>query len=724
MKRKFLFLALLVIVFALALTACGKKDDVELESIKANIDGVKIAYQVGENIDLTGLTVTATYSDGETKTVALDKLNVGTVDTSTAGTKTLVIEYDGVKTEINIVVSEASSGDGGDDNSVNLIGALAPANVLDRNSYKADFTDSTANYYVGDDNAYIFSPQYKGYDESGIVINIDSSLVKKIVEIYAINEDGSETLLEGDALAAIVSIDLSKDSYDFTEAAIGKVFKIRVRPEGNNFINEAAVTISHVVEIVDAYNVHNAYELNVITNYDADLNDTDMEGHLSQLDAVNRFLADKGITRPEILAGVVIHSNFTLKESDLPAEYIYDANGSHGFYDYVYVYHRALNDTNPEFTFYGNYYTIYTNELPCVVEKNVANNGDQFSSASLFKIRTDSAMFKKDFDLHAYRSEFLGLGLRDDTPNSNDVDVSKRSMLGLIGIKVSEHESHVTNTNITAFVISMLPEYDYLEVNLHKVKFYNAWQGHLFLWSDNALQGYFGERDLAPYESYQNLKVFISESSLTKCGGPVIMSQNDNREYACNLGNASAGIPSSSADIIVDDKTVLESYVTGTEAWFAAVGHTATVSNIAAMSNLVSKTAGECGFNASYLSDEYLAGTQMINLILINMGTGTTIGGNEKYCGTLTIGGVTSLNMTNNPMLDMYQNVLNSMGAGAAPIYQTTAGGTAFCDGETGCYGIETGAMGAPTDNFFDGDYITMYVNGMGIVMEYYNSAK
>jgi hypothetical protein len=140
---------------------------------------------------------------------------------------------------------------------------------------------------------------------------------------------------------------------------------------------------------------------------------------------------------------------------------------------------------------------------------------------------------------------------------------------------------------------------------------------------------------------------------------------------------------------------------------------------IMAMNALVSGTAAACGATAGYTSTAKIQGVSTMNLIMVIMGEGLTIGGGEDYDGSCTINGNSVLQMNDgaNPMLDMY---LGATG-GIAPVFQSSAGGTAYSDGATGCFGIETGAPAAPLGNFFQGDYISLYYLGLGVLLEYYH---
>jgi hypothetical protein len=553
-------------------------------------------------------------------------------------------------------------------------------------------------------------------DKNYELVDVDGKSVATTSRIFLVNEDGTETELTGDALAAMVVKNDDQNTYDFTEAAIGKTFRLEAKPRDNY---SSSATKSHTVKVVDGYNIYSAKELNIITNTEHDLNGGSGEGYLNQLTLVNDFLAKNGITRPDNLAGIILHGNISVTPEDLPPEYVltYTKNGSEkqGIYDWEYVFYHTngINGAAPHFTMYGNYYSIYSYAIPCVVEEGIANNDDAFSSSSFF--RFDAGPVHMDYNHLDYSTTILGVAFRDNDPNSNDQAASERHMRGLSCLKGSYQIINVTNTNIDAYTISMVPEDDDLTVNLHQVKFYNAWQGHLFIWNINEIQNTLGTYNDAPRALHQNIKINITDSLLAKCGGPVILSQNKDPNYAANA--------ESGADIVVDAKSEIYSYVTGQEAWFVAVGQTPLATRIMAMDQLIAGTAQMMGMSASYTSDQKISGVNTVNMIYVNMGIGSDLTGGEKYRGTFTRAGVTLNNMTSNPIVETYVAAIKAQTGQEPPVFQSSAGGTAFSDGATGCYGLDfaTGAMGLPAPEFFMGDYISLYYMGVGLLLDYYH---
>ena len=146
------------------------------------------------------------------------------------------------------------------------------------------------------------------------------------------------------------------------------------------------------------------------------------------------------------------------------------------------------------------------------------------------------------------------------------------------------------------------------------------------------------------------------------------------------------------------------------------------------------------GLSASYTTDQAIQGVPAVNMIYINMGTGiSSIGASETYRGTFTKiledgTEVNGLNMTSNVAVETInatfkQYIAMGLPIAMPPIFQSSAGGTCFTDASTGCYGgianidMVTGKVDFSNADAscFDGEYLTIYYLGMGLMLEYFN---
>ena len=584
-------------------------------------------------------------------------------------------------------------------------------------------------------------------DENDEIVDVDGKNFKSNVTVSIKEDNGSYRELTSD-LATYVAVDKAKNSYDFTEAAIGKTFKLTISPDSDLVVTSNA-SRSHEVTVVDGYNIYNAWELNYITNYGATLKSDD--GNVYQIDVVRNYLANKtGKSVAEVAAfsdalkGIVLHGNVNIGLSDIPSEYVYrytkDGQPKAYLYDFLEVYRRNLTLSNPTFAIHGNYYTVYSYNLPPVAEQGYGDNSDGFSNGKLFSIvcyDTHSTFNHKDY--HSYVSN---VAFRDNDPNSNDQSASERHMRGLACWRLSWHEANFYNVNIDAYYVSMVPENNDLTVNLDKVKFYNAWQGHLFIWNNNRKYYHMtGSTSWDVIESvplhaaYQNIKINIYDSLLAKCGGPVILSQSDKKQYTSNLN--------SGADIYVVNSD-LHSYVTGQEAWFVAVNQTATVGKILSMNYPVQLATGGTQSNpntgSGFLSTGKIAGVTTMNLIMLNMGPGQDMTdrgfegsfvsviaetGEDGFTKRDEAGNITILKQTTglymkNSDEEVPSSALNGLKGKYpdAPIFQSSQ----FTESKDGACGIFNGSSVIVVDTAFkEGEYITVYVMGFGMMLEYYH---
>jgi hypothetical protein len=84
-------------------------DAATLWSIEITSWPAKTYYTVGESLDLSGIVVIGTYSDGNTKQESVSTANVSGYDAYTAGTQTLTVMVNGHTATFNVIVNAASA---------------------------------------------------------------------------------------------------------------------------------------------------------------------------------------------------------------------------------------------------------------------------------------------------------------------------------------------------------------------------------------------------------------------------------------------------------------------------------------------------------------------------------------------------------------------------------------------------------------------------------------
>lgn len=767
MKKRILFLTVLVMIFSLVLVACQQKAIEKLEVV----EGLERTYFVGDTPDFTNVKVKVVYNDGSFDQVNYDALSFSEVDTKTPGTKDLVITYKNFSTTVKVTV-KATATENEDEDTITIFGTSYDDNLsafLAEQGNKTQFRgDTNNNYVVGSINPFRFTLKIDALDSDLNPVIIDA--YESLSQVYLV-EGETETLLEGEALSLYVSVNetAGNNSFDFTDEAVGKTFKLVTRPaEGENAESFAK---SLYVDVVDAYNIYEAWELNIITNDTESLigNQKDVK----QIDVVTTFLHNNGLTRPENLKGVVLHKSFNVQISDLPAEYFYTlptdvtytytdksgqkkeavwTAGSQFFYDITGVYNVKFTNESPEFSIHGNYFTIYSYDLPCVAPKGHGYNDNELSGAELIRFDVASDLLKLDknpqFNHENYVANIGRLNLRDDDGSDDDNSGSMRHMLGLLAFKTLKCVSNFDQVNVYAFNISLHANRDCQTVNIHDCDFYNAWNNHILTWSDNNLDAN-GSTTIHEFHSHITVNV-TGDTRIAKCGGPVII----NMLHEPTQQHHSQ----SNVEINLAEGTTIYSYTTGQEAWYTAYSATDIAMMIKQLNGLIQLKGG------SYLTTLPGNGdTQFFNMIMVNVpylqNAADIFKGNDLD-GSFTIGDNVLLDMNDtatgnytDPIISAIAShkllskapifrssngtiVLGLMGGttqGVNPFTQQAAVGTAVgtLNGMTlvipdGLYELDPTNQTLPIkpagDSIKDGEYLTLYYNSIGIVFGYNES--
>lgn len=582
-------------------------------------------------------------------------------------------------------------------------------------TYPNKFLDSGYEYAVGSNNPfkYVLTLKY-----------LDPDNGYNIVEDYFSYISVSEVLLNGATVGSeYVTIDEVNHTFQFTKAAEGKTFVIRTRPDNISANKVAEFTRELTVTIVDAYNIHDAKELNVITNATNELGNSGYK----QVEVVDAFLASNNIIRPETLNGVVLHDNFTIKKTDLPSQYFFNgADDNTYIWDHQSIYYRKLS-AKGEFNFYGNYFTINTYNIPIVATKGtttkdgkVTNDDDGYSSSEVFRFNiTDSVFADPDFNHKDYKVNIYALGMRDNDPNilQENMDESKRHMLGVYAFKFAKATYNLKAVNAERYYMSMMAEYDDLTVNLDYTKFYDAWQAHINTWSTNDIDE--NKKDGTIHANHAPITINITNSFVGKAGGPAIMTMTADPSKAWNAQSKTV--------VNIDDKTNIFSYVVGNEAWFDAhhISEKAvTISGLNQFFEMVGPMyTGESSSFITKLKDQKGNENDYMNMIMINMDPDYIPGVNDTtdengnntvfdIDGSLTINGTNALSMNDSDGSNYGNSIIDGIMSdeeGDPIVLVSSTGGVAWSDLQNVI--PKTGA------DIFKGDYLSLYWYNLGIAL-------
>ncbi len=740
MKIKSILLVLLALVLTLSLVACGDKKVTAIEIT----EGLPRSCEVGAVYDFSAVKAKITYNDDSVVEVTGADLTFGELNTNTIGTKALTVTYEGFTITVDIKVYGAAHGgvvgggsteggtEGGNESVSNIYGVEMPDSLVAYGQNANRFTDKTVVYTVGDDNPFAFTLKLNILDDDDNWVTT-ATRYESLSKVYLVTTEG-----ETEAGAQYVTVNEENNTFDFTDTAVGKTFRIQTRPANVASGSEADCTRSLTVRVVNGYNVTDVKELNLMTNDRDELHEK-YAGSLLQNDLAKEFI-DRNYGAGyydtyggDNLGGLVFHCDLTPTVSDIPADYVVTStvDGTLGFDNQFAVYSRylRLNDAH-SFRLYGNYFTLNTSNLPLMSNDPAIVGAQESSNSSVFRFGVawdsfDTLEKAQSFDYTQYEFWVEDLAMRDINANENVEENSPKRMRGLNAFETLRSAVHIDNSIIEAYTISVVSTHSNTALSIEDCIFSNAWQNHLFVWAHNFLQCKVGgnaHEDVAPWSNHTRNKLDIKNSKLTKCGGPVILSMKDNCRGA---HNDDAGV-----DVTVDAASELWSYVTGSEAWFkayAALGAEEYARSLKAMDVLIRTAATAAGKTASITTTQEGTGeTAFMNLVF------AALNGDASY----TVDGTVLMDSSNATVTAYKTAGIPAVGGATlaglgAPLMQSTTDLTA-----TATY--LNGAMGSPDDRvfnpdilngnpvlaeaFFEGDLLNFFMgNDVAVVMGYFH---
>ena len=539
----------------------------------------KANYEVGETVDLTGITVTITYEEGQVEVLTHESVTAEEVDMTTAGVKTVVISFtDPINNEqdfssVSITVIkkdvveqfEKPSGITAFESDNKSAGTLQ----YGTSGFQGQFVEGDKLYVVGDDNAWKFVPAF-AVDKDGIPttqVNFYATvdLYVKVEDEYVLLEKTVDeenatfvtyTNEDGEIFAVV---DTYRGSYKFDTAAVGKVMKLSVLPSEEHYKIDGVNALTLEFRVIDGYNVYEAWQLAVIDN-DATRNDW------------VELKTEKGILGYNP-SGVIIHADIHIGADDVPASFFHVTEtetlyqdktdpediktsiapvGTRYLEDGTEVYvHTGSSDLVIE----GNFFRIDTQNFPLVASKAVFGSesdwdyGSDFSNATLFVFKTNDERYNpKPDDVSVVTVANLDVAGNAARNNWVDAEGNLASAGGLIFVKVKEYATaSFTNMIGNSFFLGYFPDHDSI-VTMDKIKCYDSYQNAIMVWG--------------------NVQATVSDSYFNGAGGPIVICQSDERDsvwYNPTL-------------IVTNSKT--ETHLSGEEIWFTAVNATTIVGQI------------------------------------------------------------------------------------------------------------------------------------------------
>lgn len=609
-KIKSILCMLVLMCSALCLYACkGGKDDVTLTSASTNL---KEFYYITESIDWTDVKVTAKYSDKSTKTLTKGQFDIP-VEEANADTE-WVLDTNGLKEEtagsltkntynlklyvvenqktypFTIIVNENES------LAYKLEFFTKPSNIAEfeenlSNNGNGFKTTSNAKYYVGDDNPFDITPNYKvckigTNDDYDIAISLD-------VAVY-----------EGQTKVGDSIYSYADGKIDFTEEAIDKEYTIKIKPTYFDKDSDGydIQEVSFNVTVKDGYNAYDALDLGMMSIapdgvtysnykryntmkilYDESVNQAIRDGKWAEIWA--EHLKDNGYDDEDIyyVKGIFIHNNINIEKDSLPQEFYITKKESNDFAagklrDWTLAYYHMMQD---DFVMEGNYFTIDASQIP--VNGNLGCNdpgndldyydgtesekvtnfghsklfnfagmyascstGNGESNTKIATVKNINAIGNTGGTIAGKGDEiqylagalamFQNLGCGVDADNL----VIKNAMMGWF-TEVTDKEDSSNNKQKTQ------------EMSLNNMIITDCFNSGIYNWG--------GEGGLT-----------ITNSELRRFGGPAIFCTS----WAYTSGT-NKGIKDHGVNVAYDDSVIIDNPVEGTEAWFVITLNATTV---------------------------------------------------------------------------------------------------------------------------------------------------
>ena len=739
MKKRLLILTVALLLVCLALASCGGDKKIEKLSLTG---GLKYKYELNETPDFSKVTATVTYNDGTSEDLTADKLTFSTIDTSKSGKQQLTITYQDYTLTIEVeILGKSLDFSDIDEIGGTIMGTEYPAWYREaqaqRNWSKYQIKDST--YKVGDANPFEFRLQLDILNDADEEVDYTGAYTS-ISTVHLVN--GTELSLAG---SEYVTVDEAKNTFKFTAAAVGKTFKISTRPlYGVEVEDEADFTRSITVEIVSGYNVTDAKELNLLTNENnlsSFVGVTTPQSELAQEFINNQYGTGYYETYgANNLKGIVLHRNLSPTANDIPAKYLYTYPAGHAkagekaFHNGNFVvYNHKLTENNKSFGFYGNYFQINCRQMPDACDATVDEYGKSISNDKLFAFVVDGQVFNTEakfaaFDHSQYTTLVENVSFFGNDASSNDEKVNEQRLLALAALNTRNNTTTLKNIAIECFNNSLIIQNDNQTVNLDNVFFNNAWQGQIYVWVHNGIQEDLpGDHDdVAPLPGHQPIRLNITNSTLTKSGGPVVMAQIETDDGVVEPINQNSAL-----HVNVDAATVMWAYANGTEAWYTAVGMSGPASTLMALNEPI---AGYGAYNetpSAFTTKDTKESAEpskdaQANLIFLSM------------CpkDTFTIGGKLVYSSAREEVIYHFTEGEGSVITPdhVIPLLVSSEGGSAIYTNDLKDITNQSNilATGENCGKFFSGDYISVHtpmpdpnsgaIMSTGVLMEYFHS--
>jgi len=471
------------------------------------------------------------------------------------------------------------------------------------------FSDIGNMYVVGDDNGFKFSPEVQVfYDENSSAETLKEYVLNAKVYLY---ESSNYNELTGDNLDKYVSFDNLKHEFDFTDLAINKQFKLWVQVDylgvgEDKYTGKSDYEIE--VKVIDGYNAYTAADLSLIDNSHT------LYAGTSTGTKWNAIKQANGIDVNLTTNAVILHNNISVTRNDIPSIHFLTEEELKKYGDYLdeeigalknsdgqsvedgtlathYIYLRTIKNRET-FKLEGNYFQIDMKDIPLTTRnydyEGALDVGVRPADAAGISVNTKAIGLTSYLYRHG-----TGAANEKSTGNAefNNIEVygnSKRQGDVKLSGGISLFESKCINFTVYNALAQALYMFGQFSNEEDIATSYENGEGKTVYVTDGHLN------KVNAYDSYNTLiylygieRVFMDSCNLIGAGGPVMI---------CDHANVDEDNPGYETNVYIDqnlkeygytNKSVLESWVVGTEGWFVTYGATQAVSTLKGLEVLV-----------------------------------------------------------------------------------------------------------------------------------------
>lgn len=641
-RMKICLMSVLAIIMSLCtvFAGCGLGQQESPVKEIAFKQGTVVEYEVGETIDYSKITIIATKEDGSTQELKLtdEGVEYNQIDTAEEGEQTLTATYAEKSVSITVTIVVAKEG-----TPVSFTLPQAYSDYKDSSKQKEDSEKLETEFFVKG-NPYVVGSQNK-FEFVPEVIDEDLEDIVNPKTTFKLYEMGKEEYEEvADALTYVVA---ENNMYKFKDSAIGKSFKMEISLDSEAYdlsqLDEENTKIEIEFIVKKAYNVYNTFGLSVMDNLNVK-NWAEIKNQTLKWD-------DKKLSEYTDVELVVLQNDVTVNADELPANYFWSEEAT-GYQTALANVRAADSATNGETNFEerligslrdgteGNSYSHTESDENIYNGKNFAESWDcenmqkgffntnkcsiegNYMTVSLADSDTRhlSQVLSHDYNSsktktmtnpvsHWHIFKFYKTDDLVKAGKSVDVTVDNLRIIGNMQ-KENKQGMEAGPMGINSFVDS---------VTVNNVITTQLYSHMLADGNENRGESKLIFNDVRMFDAYSNMvylwrsKVDMTNCILKNAGGPLFI--------MCDGERTETGLQDTDGPVLtIDDKTVLESFATGTEAWYDIWDAGALLNNLKAMSGaLESNDKIGKGFVHEYNE------VQQINIIAAMLPTPGTI---------------------------------------------------------------------------------------------------